>query len=173
VVVVDIEQGGELCFLVGHSQVEEAQRTQHPCRPAARTHATYSEITAAASTSVGRCDCMSRCHNCQQRLWLFLSELLDAHVSCCADCNGQVSTATGTLRYVIPVTVNADSYSYSASPFTVTAATGLLANDVNPASCVAQGKALTAVGTSASASGTVVVSAQSSLLCRGCLQAHT
>jgi hypothetical protein len=79
------------------------------------------------------------------------------------DCNGVTSTATVTLKYVIPVTVNADSYSYSASPFTVTAATGLLANDVNPASCVAQGKALTAVRTSAPASGTVVVSKQTRL----------
>ncbi|WIA14215.1 hypothetical protein OEZ85_002754 [Tetradesmus obliquus] len=73
------------------------------------------------------------------------------------DCNGVTSTATVTLKYELPVVVNADSYSYSASPYTVTAAAGLLANDVNPASCVAQGKALTAVRTSAPASGTVTV----------------
>lgn len=82
-------------------------------------------------------------------------------VSACVqttDCNGVTSTATVTLKYELPVVVNADSYSYSASPYTVTAAAGLLANDVNPASCVAQGKALTAVRTSAPASGTVTVS---------------
>lgn len=92
--------------------------------------------------------------------------------SCCvhADCNGQTSTATVTLKYVLPVAVTDDTYKYSASPLTVAAAAGLLANDVNPPNCAAQGKPLTAVRTTAAASGTVVV--RSSIAAAASWQLH-
>jgi hypothetical protein len=55
-----------------------------------------------------------------------------------------------------PIVARADTFSYSASPLTVVAASGLLNNDAVPPSCA--GIALTFAVATAPANGTVVVS---------------
>jgi hypothetical protein len=53
------------------------------------------------------------------------------------DCHGQSDTATASLTFEQPIVANADSFTYTASPMVIDAASGLLRNDVNPASCAA------------------------------------
>jgi hypothetical protein len=60
------------------------------------------------------------------------------------------------LVFEQPIVAKADSYSYSSSPLTVTAATGLLNNDAVPPSCA--GIAPTFAVATPPTSGTVVVS---------------
>jgi hypothetical protein len=75
-----------------------------------------------------------------------------------ADCNGQKRSGTVSLKYVLPVSAKDDVLFYSASPLSVTAALGLLANDVNPPACVAKGAALTVARITPATSGTATVS---------------
>jgi hypothetical protein len=53
------------------------------------------------------------------------------------DCRGQSDTATASLTFEQPIVANADAFTYTASPLVINAASGLLLNDVNPASCAA------------------------------------
>jgi hypothetical protein len=53
------------------------------------------------------------------------------------DCRGQSDTATASLTFEQSIVANADSFAYTASPLVIDAASGLLRNDVNPASCAA------------------------------------
>jgi hypothetical protein len=59
------------------------------------------------------------------------------------DCKGNKASATVTLKYEVPATAAADTYSYSKLPLQVAAATGVLANDRNAPSCIAQNKPVT------------------------------
>lgn len=74
-----------------------------------------------------------------------------------ADCNGQKRSGAVSLKYVLPATAKDDVLFYSASPLSVAVLQGLLANDVNPASCVAKGAALTVARITPAASGTATV----------------
>jgi hypothetical protein len=72
---------------------------------------------------------------------------------------GNVATAKVDLNFVIAGLAKDDSYSYSASPLSITAALGLLTNDVNAPSCASKGVALTASRLTATTAGLVTVNA--------------
>lgn len=72
---------------------------------------------------------------------------------------GNVVTAKADLKFVIAGLAKDDTYVYSASPLTITAALGLLANDVNAPACASKNAALQASRLTPTANGLVTVNA--------------